>query len=108
MASMARVPPLITAAILAIVALGVLFPDGGRSAVRVRLAGWRRQIVPGSIGRTSLALDATYRANLKLTWATRAIWVDSTATIRNTSGGPIDRIELNTIAARLGEIRCGR
>ena len=30
--------------------------------------------------------------------------VDSTATIRNTSGGPIDRVELNTIATRLGGI----
>ena len=34
----------------------------------------------------------------------RPLWVDSTATIRNTSGGPIDRVELNTIAARLGSI----
>ena len=62
-------------------------------------------IVPGSVNRSSLDLDATYDATLKLTWATRAIWVDSTATIGNTSGGPIDRIELNTIAARLGAIR---
>ncbi|HEX7949715.1 MAG TPA: hypothetical protein VF494_05150 [Candidatus Limnocylindrales bacterium] len=60
---------------------------------------------PGAVNRTSLDLDATYRATLKLTWAARAIWVDSTATIRNTSGGPIDRVELNTIAARLGGIR---
>ncbi|MEX1168911.1 MAG: hypothetical protein WEE50_02085 [Chloroflexota bacterium] len=63
------------------------------------------QIVAGSVGRTSLKLDAVYRSNLKLTWSTRAIWVDSTATIRNTSGVEIDRVELNTIAARLGDIR---
>ena len=62
-------------------------------------------IVPGVVNRSSLDLDATYRATLKLTWATRAIWVDATAAIRNTSGGPIDRLELNTIAARLGGIR---
>lgn len=31
--------------------------------------------------------------------------MDSTAIITNTSGGEIDRIELNTIAARLGAIR---
>ncbi len=61
--------------------------------------------MPGSVERSSLDLDATYRASLKVTWATRAIWVDSTATIRNTSGAPVDRVELNTIAARLGDIR---
>jgi hypothetical protein len=63
------------------------------------------QIIPGSVGRSSLALDAVYRASLRLTWASRAIWVDSTAIITNTSGAEIDRVELNTIAARLGSIR---
>ena len=63
------------------------------------------QIVAGSVGRSSLALDAVYRSTLKLTWSTRAIWVDSTAIITNTSGAEIDRVELNTIAARLGNIR---
>jgi hypothetical protein len=62
-------------------------------------------IVPGAVGRSSLFVDATYDAYLRLSWAARAIYVDSTATIRNTSGSAIDRIELNTIAARLGGIR---
>jgi hypothetical protein len=62
-------------------------------------------IVPGSVGRSSLFVDATYDANLRISWGTRKITVDSTATIRNTSGAPIDRIELNTIAARLGSIQ---
>ena len=62
-------------------------------------------IVPGSVGQASVNLSATYDAYLKISWGPRTIWVDSTATIRNTSGGPIDRVELNTIAARLGEIR---
>jgi hypothetical protein len=103
MGSMACVRPFIAAAVLAVVALGVPSPaiPIGHAASRIGLG----EIVPGSVGRSSLMLDATYRASLKLTWATRAIWVDSTATIRNTSGGSIDRIELNTIAARLGEIR---
>ena len=77
----------------------------GESVVRSTSPIGDAAIVPGSVNRSSLHLDATYRATLKLTWATRAIWVDSTATIRNTSGGPIDRVELNTIAARLGGIR---
>ncbi len=62
-------------------------------------------IVPGAVGRSSLFLDATYDASLRISWGTRKISVDSTATIRNTSGAPIDRIELNTIAARLGSIQ---
>jgi hypothetical protein len=62
-------------------------------------------IVPGSVNRSSLFLDATYDTYLKISWGPRTIYVDSTATIRNTSGGPIDRVELNTIAARLGAIR---
>jgi hypothetical protein len=63
------------------------------------------EIVPGSVGRTSLFVDATYDAYLRISWGTRWIYVDSTATIRNTSGAAIDRIELNTIAARLGGIQ---
>ena len=61
--------------------------------------------MPGSVGRSSLFVDATYDASLRISWGTRKISVDSTATIRNTSGAPIDRIELNTIAARLGSIQ---
>jgi aminopeptidase N len=60
---------------------------------------------PSARAASSLHLDATYSTSLKLTWANRAIYVDSTATITNTSGAPIDRIEFNTIAARLGRIR---
>ena len=61
-------------------------------------------IVPGSVGRSSIALEATYDAYLKIYWGSGLLWVDSTATIRNTSGGAIDRVELNTIATRLGDI----
>jgi hypothetical protein len=103
MGSMARLRTFVPSAVLAIVALGVPSPaiPFARAATPVGVG----EIVPGSVGRSSLMLDTTYRANLTLTWATRAIWVDSTATIRNTSGGPIDRVELNTIAARLGNMR---
>ncbi|MFL5709203.1 MAG: hypothetical protein ACJ77Y_09500 [Chloroflexota bacterium] len=59
-------------------------------------------IVAGAVGRSSPFLDATYDATLRLSWSTRKISVDSTAVIRNTSGAAIDRVELNTIAARLG------
>ncbi|HEY6013753.1 MAG TPA: hypothetical protein VIU37_07090, partial [Candidatus Limnocylindrales bacterium] len=108
---MARARPLVAAAMLAAVLVGL--PSPARP-VPVTAAPLRidsaplvgtAAIVPGSVNRSSLDLDATYRATLKLSWGTRAIWVDSTATVRNTSGGPIDRVELNTIAARLGGMR---
>lgn len=93
----------LVAAMLALVALG-LPPAAGLPGVEGAQPVPTTVIVPGTANRSSLDLDATYRATLKLTWATRALWVDSTATIRNTSSGPVDRVELNTIAARLGDI----
>jgi hypothetical protein len=59
-------------------------------------------ITPGSVNRTSLNLSAMYSVSLTLNYASRSFMVNSVATITNTSGGPIDRVELNTIAARLG------
>jgi hypothetical protein len=66
------------------------------------LVGTTGAIVPGSVDRTSVNLTATYSVVLALRYGTRSFAVNSTATITNTSGGPIDRVELNTIAARLG------
>jgi hypothetical protein len=62
-------------------------------------------IVPGSVNRTSLDLISTYGVGLRLNFATRRFIADTTITVVNTSGGPIDRLELNTIAARLGGMR---
>ncbi len=61
-------------------------------------------ITPGSVNRTSLELTASYRVTLALRYGSRAFNVDTTATITNTSGAAIDRIEFNTIAARLGRM----
>jgi hypothetical protein len=62
-------------------------------------------IVAGTANRSSLHLTATYDARLKLNWTMHRIRVDASLSISNTSGGPIDRVELNTIATRLGDIR---
>lgn len=43
------------------------------------------QIVAGSAGRSSLALDVVYRSHVKLTWSGRATWVESTAIVTNPS-----------------------
>ncbi|MGP1675511.1 MAG: hypothetical protein ACTS8Z_09895, partial [Candidatus Limnocylindrales bacterium] len=61
-------------------------------------------MAPGSVNRSSLNLSATYKVTLALRYGSRAFNVDSTATITNTSGASIDRIEFNTIAARLGRM----
>jgi hypothetical protein len=62
-------------------------------------------IVPGSVDRTSLAISATYDVNAAITVATGALEMATLIDIRNDSGDGIDRLELNTIAARLGSIR---
>ena len=59
-------------------------------------------IQPGSVNRTSANLSATYSVVLALRYGSRAFNVNATATITNTSGGPIDRVELNVVPARLG------
>jgi len=116
-----RMPSILAALLIATIAVSgpavrpvdavTLEAEGGPSAPLASVAPPERQpgaaaeIVPGSVNRTSLFVDATYDASLRISWGTRKIAVDSTATIRNTSGGPIDRIELNTIAARLGSIQ---
>jgi hypothetical protein len=103
MARVPRLPAALVATVLAVITAAAPSPavPVARAASPVGVG----QVVPGSVGRSSLALDAVYRASLALHWANRAIWVDSTATVTNTSGVEIDRVELNTIAARLGSIR---
>jgi hypothetical protein len=64
----------------------------------------RTGLEPGSVNRTSLGVEATYDVALDLRYDSRRIRVDSRMTVTNRSSGPIDRLELNTIAARLGAI----
>lgn len=61
-------------------------------------------VVPGTADRTSLALEATYDADLEVQVGVGAVAVEVTIHVRNVSGGPVDRLELNTVAARLGGI----
>ena len=62
-------------------------------------------IIPGAVGRSSLDVRATYDAELDIIVGTGAIEVEAVIGARNDSGAPIDRLELNTIAARLGDLR---
>jgi hypothetical protein len=62
-------------------------------------------LVPGTVNRSSLAVSATYRVNAAISVGTGALDVTTLIRARNDSGAAIDRLELNTIAARLGDIR---
>jgi hypothetical protein len=64
-------------------------------------------IVPGSVNRTSLAMRATYAVDVRLAVAARTLRGSVTITAENRSGAGIDRLELNTVMARLGALRLG-
>ena len=90
---------------LATVAPGDAQPARADIAARApatNLVGITGAIVPGTVNRTSVNLTASYSVVLALRYGSRSFAVNSTATITNTSGGPIDRVEFNTIATRLG------
>ena len=62
-------------------------------------------ISPGAVDRASLEIRATYRVAAAITVRTGALEVSTRIEARNESGDGIDRLELNTVAARLGNIR---
>jgi hypothetical protein len=62
-------------------------------------------IVPGSVNRTSIRLEATYDADVDLGYSDRSLVADVRITVTNRSGGDIDRVELNTITGPLGNLR---
>lgn len=62
-------------------------------------------IVPGEVDRSSLEVRATYRVTAAITVRTGALDVTTRIEAQNVSGDGIDRLELNTVAARLGNLR---
>ena len=65
----------------------------------------RMGLVPGSVNRTSLDLDARYDVNAAITVWTGRLDVSTTIVVRNAGSKSIDRLELNTVAARLGRLK---
>jgi hypothetical protein len=57
--------------------------------------------------RTSLDLTATYDVHASLTWAGGGIAVSSAMHVVNTSGGPIEHLELNALPASIGHMHLG-
>ena len=74
-------------------------PSSGRVSAASTTA-----IEPGAVNRTSINITATYAVTATLAVDTGRLHVMTTMTVRNDSGAGIDRVELNTIAARLGSI----
>jgi hypothetical protein len=64
-------------------------------------------VVRGSVNRTSLAVSATYDVRASLSYGAGAMSAVSEMALTNRSGAPIDRLELNTVAARLGRLQLG-
>jgi hypothetical protein len=62
-------------------------------------------LVTGSVDRSSLELTATYDVNAALSVSSGVLDVSTTIVVRNDDDQPIDRLELNTVAARLGNLR---
>ncbi len=62
-------------------------------------------LLPGAVGRTSLELDATYDVNAEIRVGTGVMHVSTTVVVRNAGTKSIDRLELNTVAARLGRLK---
>jgi hypothetical protein len=87
----------------AVLGFGAAFaPTPATPSTHAQTIVGQRHIVPGSVNRTSLEVEARYDARIRLGWESRNVKVDSIATIVNLSGDGIDRVELNTAAARLG------
>lgn len=99
--------PLLVAAILAAGLLAAP-PTAATTLVGVLpAAGSPSPLQPGAVDRTSLAIRATYAAEVELVTATRSLRGHVTIVARNESGGPIDRLELNTVMGPLGGLRLG-
>jgi hypothetical protein len=81
---------------------------GGSPEPSGPLAPSPQTIVPGTVNATSMALSVEYTATVTLGFGSRSFRVASTMSVLNTSGKAIDRVELNTIAARLGGMRLTR
>lgn len=57
--------------------------------------------------RTSYDLVARYTVAAELDWHHATLALDTTIELDNTSGGPVSRLELNTLAVALGSIELG-
>jgi hypothetical protein len=91
------------ALVLAFVAITASSAPASASVAPVRASALSSSALePGSVNASSLDLTVSYDVNVTLHYGDRLLAITSRMTVTNTSGGPIDRLELNTIATRLG------
>jgi len=95
------------ALLLCLAVAGVAAPPAAARPVptpapAARASALASAVQPGSVNRTSYNLSATYAVSAGIVVDTGVVRVTTTITARNDSGAGIDRLELNTIAARLG------
>ena len=64
-------------------------------------------IEPGAVDRTSLDIEARYEVAARLSFNDRTLRATVEVDLVNRSRGPIDRLELNTVTARIGSLRLG-
>jgi hypothetical protein len=91
---------LIVAALLAVAA----FPAAPLPAAAMSLV-MPNEISPGTVNRSTLLVDATYDVRVRLTYATGDLTIDSTMNVTNRASYGIDRLDLNTVAARVGGLK---
>ncbi len=60
---------------------------------------------PSVRGATGYDLEARYEVDVHLDWDTRRVRVGTAIGLRNTSSGPIDRLQLNSSPAKLGDLK---
>jgi hypothetical protein len=78
-------------------------PAASVSAARQPNAGGQQPAA--SSPRTSINLRATYRVAATVNWGKGRLSARAAIHVLNTSGGPIERLELNAIPARIGHMR---
>ncbi len=102
------------AAALGVIVLGAAATPVAAVGVRAEAATTRdvhalatstSAIQAGSVDRSSIQLQARYNVAVDLRFDAGTMGVDSSMTVTNTSGAGIDRLELNSVAARLGAMR---
>jgi hypothetical protein len=97
---------LVRAARIWLVVVGLLLVSGSSIVAAQPASGadpW-----PTVAAATTVAtydLSASYDVAIHLRWATGQITVATDMDVTNTSGSPVSRLELNTVAARLGHMK---
>jgi hypothetical protein len=99
---------LLAAAVFATLAAGAMpggIASGSAGAMPTAAEPAVSAIEPGAVNRTSLEIEARYDVRVTMRVSRGTLSVVERIDITNRSGGPVDRLELNTVLARIGALR---